>query len=176
MQQKEEFERTILAHLNAAYNLARWLTRRDADAGDVVQEACVRAFRHFNSFRGVDSRAWLLAIVRNTCYTWLRRNRSVELSSDTDLDLLETRDPSAGPEEQLQQRANQEDLRKSMDEMPLEFREILVLRELEGLTYKEICAVTTLPMGTVMSRLSRARDRLQESLRRRLSGETRHGM
>jgi RNA polymerase sigma-70 factor (ECF subfamily) len=148
--------------LDAAYNLARWLTRDDRDAEDVVQEACLRAFRFFDSFHGGDSRAWLLTIVRHTCYTWLRKNRAHELVTfDEELDGVET---GLNPEELLLQNADQQLLRKAVEELPIEFREVIILRELEGLSYKEIANVTGVPLGTVMSRLARARKRLQHCL------------
>lgn len=156
------FEQNVLSNLDAAYNLARWLTRDDRDAEDVVQEACLRAFRFFDSFHGGDSRAWLLTIVRHTCYTWLRKNRAHELVTlDEELDGVET---SLNPEELLLQNADQQLLRKAVEELPIEFREVIILRELEGLSYKEIARVTGVPLGTVMSRLARARKRLQQCL------------
>ena len=156
------FEQIVLSNLDAAYNLARWLTRDDHDAEDVVQEACLRAFRFFDSFRGGDSRAWLLTIVRHTCYTWLRKNRAQELVTfDEELDGIES---GANPEELLLQSVDQQLLRKAVEELPIEFREVIILRELEGLSYKEIARVTGVPLGTVMSRLARARKRLQHGL------------
>ena len=156
------FEQTVLSNLDAAYNLARWLTRDDGDAEDVVQEACLRAFRFFDSFHGGDSRAWLLTIVRHTCYTWLKKNRAHELVAfDEELDGVES---GADPEELLLQSADQQSLRKAVEELPIEFREVIILRELEGLSYKEIASVTGVPLGTVMSRLARARKRLQHCL------------
>ncbi len=154
-----DFEQTVLSNLDAAYNLARWLTRDDRDAEDVVQEACLRAFRFFDSFHGGDSRAWLLTIVRHTCYTWLKKNRAHELLTfDEELDHVEA---DASPEEQLLQSVDQQLLQRAVDELPIEFREVIILRELEGLSYKEIASVTGVPLGTVMSRLARARKRLQ---------------
>ncbi len=157
-----DFERVVVSNLDAAYNLARWLTRDDRDAEDVVQEACLRAFRFFDSFHGGDSRAWLLTIVRHTCYTWLRKNRAHELVAfDEELDNVET---GLNPEELLLQNADQQLLRKAVEELPIEFREVIILRELEGLSYKEIASITGIPLGTVMSRLARARKRLQHGL------------
>jgi RNA polymerase sigma factor (sigma-70 family) len=171
------FEDIMLPHMAAAYNLARWLTRQEQDASDVTQEAMVRAFTFFKGYHGGDARSWLLAIVRNTCYTWLRKNRSHEFSTSFDLDLHDTEDPAADPEQVATQNASQEVLRKAFEEIPLEFREILVLRELEGLSYQEISGVTQLPMGTVMSRLARARTRLQKILRpHQHDGETKHDL
>jgi RNA polymerase sigma-70 factor, ECF subfamily len=158
------FERCILPHLDAAYNLARWLTRDEWNARDLVQEACVRALRFFDGFHGGDGRAWLLAIVRNTCYTWLKGNRAQELATpfDEELHALESEAPSA--ESLLEQSQDQDRLRGALEELTVEYREVLVLRELEGLSYKEIAAVVKVPIGTVMSRLARGRQRLQQSL------------
>ncbi len=157
-----DFEQTVLSNLDAAYNLARWLTRDDRDAEDVVQEACLRAFRFFDGFHGGDSRAWLLTIVRHTCYTWLKKNRAHELVAfDEELDHAEADD---SPEEQLLHNVDQQRLRQAVADLPLEFREVIILRELEELSYKEIASITGVPLGTVMSRLARARKRLQQCL------------
>ena len=157
-----QFEQTVLPYLDAAYNLARWLTEDDHDAEDVVQEACLRAFRFFDGFRGGDSRAWLLTIVRHTCYTWLRKNRGHEPAAfDEELDDFEA---EASAEELLLQRADQHALHRAIEELPAEFREVIVLRELEQLSYKEIAVIAGVPLGTVMSRLARARKRLQQDL------------
>jgi RNA polymerase sigma-70 factor (ECF subfamily) len=158
------FEQAVLPHLNAAYNLARWLTRSDSDAEDVVQEACLRAFTFFEGYHGGDSRAWLLKIVRNTGYTWLQQNRARELMAPLD-DAMEAVASEAGnPETLLLQSVDAEALRQALEELPPEFREVTVLRELEGLSYKEIADIAQIPIGTVMSRLARARKRLQERL------------
>ena len=156
------FERTILPHLDAAYNLARWLTRNEADAEDVVQEACLRAFKFFGGFHGGNSRAWLLTIVRNTCYTWLRQNRAHETATEVDEELSSVE--SNNPEIILLENANKQLLKQALEELPVEFREAVILRELEGLSYKEIADITAVPVGTVMSRLARARKRLQHCL------------
>lgn len=156
------FEQTILPHLDAAYNLARWLTRNDADAADVAQEAYLRAFKFFGSFHGKNSRAWLLTIVRNTCYTWLRQNRARELATEFDEDTHGGE--SDNPEMILLESVNAQLLKQAMEELPVEFREALILRELEGLSYKEIAVIADVPVGTVMSRLARARGRLQRRL------------
>ena len=153
------FEEATLPHLDAAYNLARWLTRNDADAEDVVQEAYLRAFKSFDGFRGGDSRAWMLRIVRNTAYTWLQQNRTRELATEFDEDIH--RVESDNPEMMLIESVDKELLKKTLEELPAEFREIVILRELEGLSYKEIAAIADIPMGTVMSRLARARKQLQ---------------
>jgi len=158
------FETAVLPHLDAAFNLARWLTRNDADAEDVVQEAYLRAFRFFGGFHGEDGRAWLLGIVRNTSYTWMQRNRSSELNMPLDDEPHEVEGDDLNPEELLLQKADAQTLRQAVEELPLEFREVLVLRELDEMSYKQIAAVADLPLGTVMSRLARARKRLQHIL------------
>ena len=159
-------------HLDAAYNLARWLTRNPHDADDVVQEAYLRAFRHYGGFRGGDGRAWLLTIVRNTCYTWLRQNRrgdrEVEYNeTEASLDTQEADDApahSADPQTLILRAEDKARLEAAMWKLPPEFREILVLRELEELSYKDIAAIAVIPIGTVMSRLSRARLQLRRLL------------
>lgn len=150
-------EQVALPHITAAYNLARWLTRNDHDAEDVVQEAYLRAFKFFAGFRGGDGRSWLLRMVRNTCYTWLKRNRASELSllPDEEIDDIASGDPN--PETTMLRKANGELLKQALEELPLEFREVVILRELEGLSYKQIALIADIPMGTVMSRLARAR-------------------
>jgi RNA polymerase sigma-70 factor, ECF subfamily len=158
------FEQLVLPHLNAAYNLARWLTRNDQDAEDVVQEACLRALRFFGGFHGGDGRAWLLAIVRNSCYDWLRRHHPAETAVGFDEDLHSAADQNDTPEHLLLERADQLRLREALEALPLAWREVLILRELEGLSYKEIADVVGIKMGTVMSRLARARARLQQQL------------
>ena len=162
--QLASFEKAVLAHLDAAYNLARWLTRNDADAEDVVQEAYLRAFRFFGGFHGVDGRAWLLGIVRNTSYTWMQRNRSPQLNMPLDDELYQVESNDLNPEAVLLQDASVQMLRQAVEELPVEFREVLVLRELDELSYREIAEVADLPLGTVMSRLARARKRLQQIL------------
>jgi len=157
------FEQAVLPHLTAAYNLARWLTGNDQDAEDAVQESYLRALKFFSGFRGGSSRPWLLAIVRNTCYTWLRRNRMEEPGIELDDDLrIDSNSPS--PEAILLAAARRDLVRRALEELPAEFREIVILREMEGLSYKEIAEVTAIPVGTVMSRLARARARLQKLL------------
>ena len=158
------FEKAVLPHLDAAYNLARWLTRNDADAEDVVQEAYLRAFRFFSGFHGEDGRAWLLGIVRNTSYTWMHRNRSPELNMPLDDEPHEVKSDDLNPEELLLHKADAQMLIQAVEELPLEFREVLVLRELNEMSYKQIAVVADLPLGTVMSRLARARKRLQQIL------------
>jgi RNA polymerase sigma-70 factor (ECF subfamily) len=162
------FEAAVLPHLDAAYTLARYLTRNASDAEDVVQDACLRALKYFEGFRGepgAGARAWLLAIVRNTAYDSRRRQPADALTTEFD----ETRHSDAvaedHPEGVLLQEAAKETLRRALDRLAPEFREVIVLRELQGLSYKEISDVTGVPVGTVMSRLSRARSRLQQALR-----------
>ena len=159
------FEQIVMPHLDAAYNLARWLAGNDHDAADIAQEACVRAWQFFGGYRGGNSRAWLLTIVRNTAYTWLKKNRPQTRQTLSDEELAEIEDP-AGQARSFQN-ADVTVLRAALEELPLEFREALVLRELEGFSYKEIADVADVPLGTVMSRLARARRQLQLSFARK---------
>ena len=156
------FEQIVLPHLDAAYNLARWLVRNDADAEDVAQEATLRAFKFFGGYHGGDSRAWLLTIVRNTCYTWLQQNRAHELTTPFDEEIHSVEGDN--PETILLEGADRQMLKQALEELPVEFREVVILRELEGLSYKEIANIIDVPVGTVMSRLARARKRLHLSL------------
>ena len=165
------FEDAVLPHLNAAYNLARWLTHNATDAEDVVQEAYLRAFRFFGGFHGADGRSWLLAIVRNTCYTWLQHNRSPELTLPLDDELREIESKDLNPEALLLQSSDTLMVRQALKELPVEFREVLVLRELEEMSYREIASITDLPLGTVMSRLARGRKRLQLALTNQMHAE-----
>jgi RNA polymerase sigma-70 factor (ECF subfamily) len=157
------FEQNVIPHLNAAYNLARWLTRNSSDAEDLVQEACLRAFRSFDTFQGQDGRAWLLAVVRNTCFTWLRK-KGEQLSVEFDEQMHGGAGQSLDAETILLNQAALGSLKDCVEALPLEFREAIVLRELEELSYKEISEIARVPVGTVMSRLARARKRLQECL------------
>ena len=160
----DRFERVMLPHLDAAYNLARWLVGSATDADDVVQEACLRALEFFDGFRGEDGRAWLLAILRNTCYDWLRKNRrSAQFATPVD-DLSWAVDSAPGPEEEQLRSADREMVRRGIECLPAEYREVLVLREFEGMSYKQIARVTDVPIGTVMSRLARARRQLVTAL------------
>ena len=163
------FESSVLPHLDAAYNLARWLTRNEHDAQDMVQEAYLRAFRFFGSFRGGDTLAWLLQIVRNTCYTQLQNNRPQELATTFDEEIHSEKSGSMNPETLLLRSRDSQLLRQALEELPVNFREVLVLHELEGLSYSEIAEVSNIRLGTVMSRLSRARERLRQSLASLLS-------
>jgi len=169
---KTRFERLALPHLDAAYNLARWLTRNDQDAADVVQEAYLRALRYFDSFDGEagSARVWLLAIVRNTCFSWMRQNRRPELvamdeetAAGSDA-LYEVDTRRNDPEARLLAAADAAMLDRAIETLPLGFREVIVMRELEDLSYKEIAAITGIAMGTVMSRLARGRQLLRSAL------------
>ncbi len=156
----ELFERAVLPHLNSAYNLAHWLTRNEHDAQDVIQEACLRAWGSFDTFlAGRDGRAWFLTIVRNTCFTWLRKSRSSGATIQVEED-FQVADISPDPEALVIKNMNSQMIRHAMEQLPLEYREILILRELEELSYKEIAKIIETPLGTVMSRLSRARREL----------------
>jgi RNA polymerase sigma-70 factor (ECF subfamily) len=163
------FAEKILPHLDAAYTLARWLVRNDADADDIVQEAYLRAFRYGEGFRGGDPRAWLLRIVRNTAYQWIHASRAHQPLAEFD-ELVHTSEAgSANPETLMMQNADSEIVERALSALPVRFREVLVLRELQGLTYKEIAEVVSMPIGTVMSSLSRARDRFRQAVSRELS-------
>jgi len=163
------FEETMLPHLDAAHNLARWLLRNEQDAQDVVQEAYLRAFKSFSGFHGSNGRAWLLTIVRNTSYTLLKKNRAVDLTTTFDEEIHAAGYESVSPATILEHSENAELIREAMDELPAEFREILTLRHQEGLSYKEIADIAEIPPGTVMSRLARARGKLREYLAARIS-------
>jgi len=173
MSRGPEAESKLLPHLDAAFNLARWLTRNDHDAEDVVQEAYVRALRYFDSLKGGDARPWLLGIVRNTCFTWLEKNRPAELVAVEDLDALPAEPEATGgaplnPEVILLQSANRKLVNQALEELPLIYREVLVMREIEDMSYKEIATVAGVPLGTVMSRLARGRDMLRRAIERRM--------
>lgn len=160
----KRFDDIIAVHINAAYNLARWLTKNDHDAEDVVQESFVRAYQFYGGFRGGDSRAWLMRIVRNTCYTWLDKNkaaRQVEFNCDEHINAASD-DPT--PEAVLLRNIESQILKAAIEQLPPEFREILILRDLEDLSYKEIAEIVSIPIGTVMSRLARARKRVAHSI------------
>jgi RNA polymerase sigma-70 factor (ECF subfamily) len=152
----------LITHLGAAYNLARWLMRDETEAEDAVQEAYLRAISHFESFRGGDGRAWLLTIVRNSCFNRLRQKGSSGPSTDFDEAVHSFGHQTANPEAELLQAERAELLRKSLDELPDTYREVIVLRELEQLSYREIASIAGVPLGTVMSRLNRARQQLQQ--------------
>src|SRR4051812_19621182 len=168
--ERERFDQAVLPHLDAAYNLARWLLRNDHDAEDLVQAAYLRALKFFGGFHGANGRAWLLTIVRNACYTWHEREqaRGHETAFDEEIHGIESH--ATGPEKHALREEDRLAVRRAVDELPLELREVVVLRELEGLSYKEIAAIAGIPMGTVMSRLARARERLIRRL-----GDSRDG-
>lgn len=161
-QDRIRFEQLVLPHLDSATNLARWLLRNRADSDDLVQEAMLRAYRFFDRFHGGDARAWLLQIVRNTCYTWLEKNRPSELMTEFNEEVHQR--PSATPESLAAQADERQRLMLALESLSPRFREVLVLRELEGCSYKEIGEITGIPIGTVMSTLSRARERLQRTM------------
>ncbi len=154
----------LLNHLDAAYNLARWLTNNDHDAEDVVQDAYLRAIRHFGGFQGGEGKAWLLAIVRNRCYDSMRHKGVRVRTTPFEEELHDTRETTSDPETALLQKERAELLSQALAELPLELREVLVLRELEEFSYTEIASIARIPIGTVMSRLSRGRKRLQQVL------------
>jgi RNA polymerase sigma-70 factor (ECF subfamily) len=173
---RAEFDRVALPHFDAAYNLARWLTRHDQDAEDVVQEAYMRAYQFFHSFHGDTGRAWLLQIVRNTCYTWLAKNRESRPSTATPEMLDAVASSGANPTALIERNEDREMLMQAVDRLPVEFREVIVLRELEELSYKEIARIAEIPIGTVMSRLARAREKLHEVLDCQMKGNEPHGL
>src|SRR5262245_38233159 len=166
----EGFDESVLRYLDAAYNLARYLLRDPHEAEDAVQDAFVRAIRHFGDLRGSDGRAWLLSIVRNTCFTRLRRRRPAAETVEFDEEEHTVQERESGPEADLARTMAGETLREGLDRLAVEFREVLVLRELEGLSYKEIAHVTDVPIGTVMSRLARARRQLSLALGANVEG------
>jgi RNA polymerase sigma-70 factor (ECF subfamily) len=170
------FEAIVLPHLDAAYTLARYLTRNEDDGRDVVQDSYLRALKYFTSFRGSEAheaRPWLLAIVRNTAYSSRKRHRPETMAAEFDEEIHSEGIAEQHPETDVIDAAARESLHQALDQLPLEFREAIVLRELEGMSYKEIGEVTGVPVGTVMSRLSRARQRLQRALWAERKGEGR---
>ena len=156
------YEEALLPHLDAAYNLARWLTRDERDAEDVVQEACLRALKHFGAFKGGDARPWLLAIVRNTYYTSIQRNRLQETMTPFDEEQDTHVSEAPDPEMLLLQETDKQLVRRALRKLPTEFLEVIVLREFEELSYQQIADLIQIPLGTVMSRLARARRRLAQ--------------
>src|SRR5436190_16535908 len=156
-----DFERRIMPHLDAAYSLARFLVRNDQDAEDVVQEAALRAFRFFESFRGENSRAWFLRIVRNTSFTALKRHHTNEGNVVFDEELHGVENPPMDAGVVLDRAQDRQTVRAAIEALPAEFREAITLRELEGLSYKEIADIAGVPIGTIMSRLARGRRQLQ---------------
>ncbi len=168
-EKKQKFDTVVAPHLAAAYNLARWLVKDPADAEDVVQEAFLRAFRFLDGFRGGSGRSWLLSIVRNTCYTWLRQNRVHQQTLSYDEAI---HDVSKESETEAEREIDQQLLRKSLERLPVEYREAIVLRDLEGLSYKEIADTASIPIGTVMSRLARGREQLRRLMSEKSRGSS----
>ncbi|MFL5607785.1 MAG: sigma-70 family RNA polymerase sigma factor [Gemmatimonadaceae bacterium] len=162
--QLERFEALILPHLDDAYTLARYLLRNEHDAQDVVQDAALRAFRYFDRYRDGDPRAWFLAIVRNCCFTSRRRQRGDRLTISFDDDLAPVVEGSSATDAVAIARSDRAALERAVGSLPLEFREVVVLREVQGMSYAQIATVIGVPIGTVMSRLSRARTRLAAAL------------
>jgi RNA polymerase sigma-70 factor (ECF subfamily) len=177
---RRRFELLALPHLDAAYNLARWLAGNTADAEDVVQDAYLRAYRYFDAFQGGNFRVWLLTIVRNAFVTWVKENRSGRMvfQPDTPAEDAETMwgSPARDPEALLLESVDSQMLGRLMEQLPAEYREVLLLREVEDLSYKEIADVAGVPMGTVMSRLSRARLALRKLWLGQVETETAHGL
>ena len=178
--QSRRFQEIALPHLDAAYNLARWLVRNDDDAQDIVQETFLRAFKSFAGFRGTSARPWLLAIVRNTSYTWLRQHRSAQLhvpydeeahGDETGKQCLADR-PDGNPEAILALTEERRYFDMALEALSIEFREAVILRDVEGLSYREIASVASIPIGTVMSRLARGRRLLYAQLTRMREGVT----
>jgi RNA polymerase sigma-70 factor (ECF subfamily) len=163
-QRVARFEQMVLPHLDDAYTLARYLLRDEHDAQDAVQDGVLKALRHFEGFRDGDARAWLLAIVRNSCYSWLKSHRkdraNVSLVEDSAFEIADPR----GADDRMLQDSDREQIRAAVDALPAELKEVIVLREVSELSYREISDVVGVPIGTVMSRLSRARDRLAAAL------------
>lgn len=165
-EERARFERVVLPHLDAAYNLARWLTRDEHDARDVVQEALLRALRYFHGLRGEHARPWLLQIVRNTCWSWLEQNRPADVVPlDDDEGWHEMPAPAADePQAQAARKAERARMDWALSRLPAAYREVIVLRELEDLSYRDIARIADIPVGTVMSRLARGRDQLRRLL------------
>jgi RNA polymerase sigma-70 factor (ECF subfamily) len=161
---RARLEQALLPYLGDAYHLARWLTHDPHGAEDVVQEAFLRALKSFAGFRGTDGRAWLLAIVRNTFYTWLKEERGRQPVTAFDEVTESFEAEGMNPETLLLRKEDRQSVWRAVEELPAEFREVVILRDLKGLSYKEIAAVTAVPMGTVMSRLARGRERLYQRL------------
>ena len=176
MSDHARFEKLVMPHLSAGYNLARWLARDGHDAEDIVQDACMRALKYIDSLNRGEARAWVLTIVRHAFYDWCERNRPAEIAHDDGSALEAAVDPNAiDPEQAAVRRAESKLLADAVAELPLAFREVLILREMEELSYKEIARIADIPIGTVMSRLARARALLQGSPRLRAVGERTSG-
>ena len=170
--ERTRFANVVLPHLGDAYALARWLARNDSDAEDIVQEACLRAFRGIAGFGNINARGWVLSIVRNTAYTWLRKNRPSAILAVEDLEAVESAqavpgDPdSETPESALIAKTDAAALEAAIAALPMPYRETMILRDVQGLSYREIAEVTGVPIGTVMSRLARGRNRVLKTIRR----------
>jgi RNA polymerase sigma factor (sigma-70 family) len=169
--QRSQFEQVMLPHLDAAFNLARWLTQDEHAAEDVVQEAYFRAARYFGSFRGGDGRPWLLSVVRRASFDWLAKRKSQSAETFNE-EVHDFGDESSNPQFLAIRNFEQARVRQTLEEMPPQLREVIVLRELEGLSYQEVATVAEIPIGTVMSRLSRGRDELQRRLASGAEAET----
>jgi RNA polymerase sigma-70 factor (ECF subfamily) len=174
--QTGSFEQIVLPHLDAAYNLARWLVRKPQDAEDIVQETYLRAFKFFGGYQGGDARSWVLKIVRNTSYSFLEKNRTANLAEEFDETVHTAVSGQSGADATLLKSVDSQMLREALDELPVNFREVIVLRELEGMSYKEIAEVMGKPIGTVMSGLARARTQLKERLIRMRAEEGQRGL
>lgn len=168
------FQTLVLPHLDSAYNLARWMTRNGSDAEDIAQEAMLRAFRFFDGFRGEDARVWLMTIVRNTYLSWIQRQMPQQNSTEFDERLHSDLEATLTPETQLLRKATVDQVRNSIEDLPPEYREVILMREVEQMSYREIAAVTQAPLGTVMSRLSRARSMLRQLIAGERRAEVRH--
>jgi RNA polymerase sigma-70 factor, ECF subfamily len=170
------FEKLVMPHLGAGYNLARWLARDGNDAEDIVQDACIRALKYIDSLNRSDARAWFLTIVRHAFYDWCERNRPAEIARDGGSAIEMAVDHAAiDPEQAAVRRVESKVLADAVAELPLAFREVLILREMEEFSYKEIARIADIPVGTVMSRLARARALLQGSPRLRAIRERTSG-
>lgn len=184
--QRDMFAQLMLPHLDDAFNLARWLTGNHSDADDVVQEAYLKALKHFGTYRGPEARAWFLTIVRRCCFSWLKVNRSQQLTFMEDEAIAEIAGrptvialhPRAmeTPETELNEKERRKHLNYAVENLPLVYREVIVLRDLQGLSYKEIAEIAEIPIGTVMSRLARGRDHLLKTLEQRLGGKVAYGL
>jgi RNA polymerase sigma factor (sigma-70 family) len=181
---RRRFELLALPHLDAAFNLARWLAGNTTDAEDVVQDAYMRAYRYFDAYHGGNFRVWLLTIVRNAFVTWVKENRSNRMVFLPETPVAETADTEEtmwgsrprDPEALLLESIDSQTLNRLMEQLPAEYREVLLLREVEDLAYKDIATVTGVPIGTVMSRLSRARLSLRKLWLQQAESENAHGV
>ena len=168
------FETVVLPHLDAAFNLARWMTRNKDDGEDVAQEAMLRAFRFIDTFRGEDGRVWLLTIVRNTYLTWIRRQVPRQSVDEFDERLHSDIETALTPESEALCQATAAQVRRAIEALPSEYREVIIMRELEQMSYKEIATITQAPLGTVMSRISRGRSILRQLIAGERRAEVRH--